>query len=860
MKRQVWLALVVAFFVVLARGTSPEEVFLNPPREASVGVWWHWMGGQVTEEGIRKELAWFKRMGIGYATIFGMADSTSPWARRIGNVPTGGLHPYSDAWWKLVKFACAEGSRLGIDIGLHNCPGYTSTGGKWIPSRLAMRELVFDVTNAEAQVSLKPNAQFPVYDEDAKCVRFPPQPARRTDIAEIGVAHGVRVAHIPMGSFIQPADWDSFGLECDKMSPEAVAFHLDHVIAEWKRHLGDDLPAAGLKHILLDSYEAGVPTWTPKMREEFTQRRGYDPLEFLPILGGYTNLYTAAEIKRFTVDFDRTRKDLYRDVLFKVMSEKLHAEGLEFSCEPYWGPFEPAEVAPCIDRLMCEFWNGGRKGAGVAAVSRAWTEFSAPGGGRHNIIEAEAFTGAPQHGNCIWNETPGTLKASTDDAYLGFVNRFMLHTCPLQPWADDVRPGVTMGQWGTHFGRTQTWAESGKCWFDYCRRCQALLQWGRPSKDRLDVPLAQLARRDRDRTVFFLVNKASTNVVLSLCGKWYDPVTGGIGVPPNVLVPGQSGFYEVGRQRQQPSYETVSPIVGFAPELGDWTKSSDPTVRYFSGTKTYNARFDLPVGATSCDRFALDFGDGLDQILEVKVNGVAIGTVWCAPWRVGIPSDALRPTGNALEVSVTNPWMNRLIGDEQEPADCEFVASEGYGKMLGCYPDWFAAGMAKRPSRNRHCFVTWNYFTKDSPLLSAGLVGPVRLMKEGSVSPGACSGRKTVELPPYLEEDFDAVCRRAKAENKLLLVSLGREICGRCQKFYGFVKNGEVEIDPAKCVFVRLDVDNMEHREYFFSTFEPEDRHLPYVGVMNGDREAVGRVLSGGHNAAEYSSLLSVGE
>jgi len=716
---------------------TPEEVFCDPPHEAAVGVWWHWMGGQVSEDGVRKDLAWFKRMGIGYATIFGMADSTSPWARRIGNVPTG-IHPYSDAWWRLVKVACSEGRRLGIDIGLHNCPGYTSTGGKWITPSLGMRELVFDVTNAVEQVSQTPTARFPVYDEDAKCIRRPPLPARQTDVVEIGVARGVRVAHIPMGAFVQPTDWDSFGLECDKMSSEAVAFHMDHVIAEFKRHLGDDLPAAGLRHVLLDSYEAGEPTWTPKMREEFQARRGYDPLEFLPILGGYTNLYTAAEVKRFKADFDRTRKDLYRDVLFRIMSEKLHAEGLEFSCEPYWGPFEPEEVSPFIDRLMCEFWNGGHKGAGMRSVTHKWQGFAAPGGRKHNVIEAEAFTGDPRRDGCVWTETPATLKASTDDAFLSYVNRFMLHTNPLQPWGDEIRPGVTMGQWGTHFGRTQTWAECGKCWFDYCRRCQALLQWGRLSGARLNVPLSQLSRESGGRTIFFLVNRSPTNIVMNLCGKWYEPMTGRIGAPPHILAPRQSGFFERGEQAPLPPMMQVAELNGFEPRLGDWTLSSDPDVKYFSGTKTYRASFDLPRTADAAGRFAIDLGDGLDQVLCVRVNGRDVGTAWCAPWQVEIPHGILKTAGNQIEVAVTNPWMNRLIGDEQEPADCQFVKSSGYGKMLGCYPDWFAKGLANRPSRKRHCFVTWNYFTKDSPLQPAGLVGPVRLLAEQN---GAVQGR-----------------------------------------------------------------------------------------------------------------------
>ena len=105
---------------------------------------------------------------------------------------------------------------------------------------------------------------------------------------------------------------------------------------------------------------------------------------------------------------------------------------------------------------------------------------------------------------------------------------------------------------------------------------------------------------------------------------------------------------------------------------------------------------------------------------------------------------------------------------------------------------------------------------------------------------------KSVELPPYLTEDFNAACEKAKKEGRLVFVSIGREICGRCQK-----------IDEKKYVFIRLDIDNYEHREYFYSTFDPPDRKLPFVGVMDGDRTAVKEALSGGHTPEEYQKLMS---
>ena len=119
-----------------------------------------------------------------------------------------------------------------------------------------------------------------------------------------------------------------------------------------------------------------------------------------------------------------------------------------------------------------------------------------------------------------------------------------------------------------------------------------------------------------------------------------------------------------------------------------------------------------------------------------------------------------------------------------------------------------------------------------------------------------CAAKAQVALPPYLTEDFNAACEKAKKEGKLVFVSLGREICGRCQKFYGFVRDGQVTIDPKKYVFIRLDVDNYEHREYFYSTFEPPDRKLPFVGVMDGDRTMRKEALSGSRSPAEYQALM----
>ena len=106
------------------------------------------------------------------------------------------------------------------------------------------------------------------------------------------------------------------------------------------------------------------------------------------------------------------------------------------------------------------------------------------------------------------------------------------------------------------------------------------------------------------------------------------------------------------------------------------------------------------------------------------------GVGWYAPFRFDATS-ALKPGENSLGIAVTNTRANRLIGDEQEPADLEWgpersIGGAVAGRALVAYPDWFIKGQL-RPSQGRKAFFNWNYFTKDSPLLPAGLRGPVAL-------------------------------------------------------------------------------------------------------------------------------------
>ena len=154
-------------------------------------------------------------------------------------------------------------------------------------------------------------------------------------------------------------------------------------------------------------------------------------------------------------------------------------------------------------------------------------------------------------------------------------------------------------------------------------------------------------------------------------------------------------------------------------KLMSWTEHSDSGVRYFSGTATYRKAFTLSAAQLGKNAVvSLDLGT-VKNLAHVRLNGVNLGVLWKAPFRVDI-TRAARAGANNLEIEITNLWPNRLIGDEQLPDDREWQ-----GKHLKAWPQWLLDG--KPSPTGRFTFTTWRHWTKDSPLLESGLIGPVTL-------------------------------------------------------------------------------------------------------------------------------------
>ena len=119
------------------------HAFTSPPEATRPYVLWMWMGCNISKQGITRDLEAMKEAGIGGATIFSLADTLIPWAGVIGKSPTPEIVTWTEPWWEMVRHAASECRRLGLDLILHNCAGYESSGGTWITPELSMQEVIW---------------------------------------------------------------------------------------------------------------------------------------------------------------------------------------------------------------------------------------------------------------------------------------------------------------------------------------------------------------------------------------------------------------------------------------------------------------------------------------------------------------------------------------------------------------------------------------------------------------------------------------------------------------------------------------------------------------------------------------------
>jgi hypothetical protein len=121
---------------------SLERGFDNPPDSAKPRVWWHWMNGNITKDGIKKDLEWMKRTGIGGFQNFDAALATPQIVEKR-------LVYMTPEWKDAFRYTATLADQLGLEMAIAGSPGWSESGGPWVPPAQAMKKLVWSETPVE---------------------------------------------------------------------------------------------------------------------------------------------------------------------------------------------------------------------------------------------------------------------------------------------------------------------------------------------------------------------------------------------------------------------------------------------------------------------------------------------------------------------------------------------------------------------------------------------------------------------------------------------------------------------------------------------------------------------------------------
>jgi len=532
--------LIIAVTISLVQcstGDSLKDEFYDPPGSSYPGVYWYFMDGNLSREGMTKDLESMKEVGINNLVFLEVG---------IG-VPRGPVDFMSEEWQELFVHAVREAESLGIRILLGAGPGWCGSGGPWVKPEESMKHLVFSETrisgNKEINIELpipeqrstiwhnmkdpyyedfavyaipasaipviedinekalyerdpyssKPNVKpylpsLAEYDESGGSVVLNQEDI--IDVSKYLQADGYLVWDAPEGDWTiirmgirvtgastRPSPEPVIGLEVNKMSKEYFENHLKNYTDVLLEKTAPRKEGVGWTGFHMDSWESGAQNWTDDIVDEFKERRGYDPE---PYFLAYTGrVIESIEItERFLWDLRQTCKELLLENHAEFGKSYAHENGLELTIEPYdMNPAGDLDLGVIADVIMAEFWSE-RFGFHTSYAVLEATSISHITG--QPVVGAEVFTANSRE---AFQQYPWSMKDQSDWALALGVNRFVFHTFAHKPLNDSLRPGMTMGSIGIHWDRGQTFWPMVGAYHKYISRCSHMMQQGQSVTD-----------------------------------------------------------------------------------------------------------------------------------------------------------------------------------------------------------------------------------------------------------------------------------------------------------------------------------------------------------------------------------------
>ena len=539
------LALVAAIALGATAESLDGEMFKNPPDSARPWVYWYFMDGNTTREGMKADLEAMKDAGIGGVLILEVSG---------GRVPRGPVEFLSPKWLELFGYAIAEADRLGIEVAVGTGPGWCGAGGKSVTPDDAMQHTVASETAVTGPCDFssvlpvpKPRTPFfgmgtltpelkekwESYYRDVAVLAFPEPDgkARLPDADEKAIYQrapfsskpGVKPYLTPSHTVVAPEKCVDPAKVVDLTAKMDASGRLNWRVPEgrWtimrvgRRLTGQTTrpapkPGLGLETSKFDrgSIERHLKDYADKILAAAGPRRPgrglttlhFDSWEMSAQNGsaeffkeferrrGYSPIpYIPAINGRIVKSTDVTERFLFD---WRQTAQELVIENHLMPIREYAHSkglvmsSEPYDMNPC-----CDITSG-------AVADVPMCEFWSKGMGfdaTYSCLESVSIAhtmGRPVVGaeaftasGEYWKQYPGSMKAQGDWALCFGINCFKFHTYQHQPSMTD-KPGMTMcGYYGVNWHRNQTWWPMVDSYHRYLTRCQMMLRQGRPVAD-----------------------------------------------------------------------------------------------------------------------------------------------------------------------------------------------------------------------------------------------------------------------------------------------------------------------------------------------------------------------------------------
>lgn len=515
-----------------------KENFKNPNAKYGVNCWWWWLNGNVTKAAITKDLEAMKARNFQGAMIFDAGGHNQRGNKNIPAGPLFGSDDWNKLFIYALDKAKRLGLTVGFNIqsgwnlgGPRVTPEYTAkqltysdlkiSGNKRISLKLELprsrRGFYRDIAILGIPIPAKNKTSEIISDLDLKLgyhelggsapdTRFlldnisrnkkqmkgkTSYIIKKEDVldlsshmdsdgilrwdAPVGEWQIIRLGYTCTASRVSTASGNWQGSVLDYMSKEAFDFYWNDVVepifAAAGHHVGTTL-----KFMETDSWECGGMNWTDNFPEEFKNYRGYDILNYLPIVAGYVidDLNTS---NAFLADFRKTLGDLVAFNHYARFQEYAHKYKMGIQPEsagPHAGPMDGIKNYGFSDIVMSEFWSPSPHRP--LPHNRFFLKQASSAAHIYGkkIIGAESFTTIGPHWNDeLWHDQ----KSAFDHEICAGLNRVYFQSFTCSP-PEMGLPGQEYFA-GTHVNPQVTWWDQSGSFIDYMHRTQLIVQNGK---------------------------------------------------------------------------------------------------------------------------------------------------------------------------------------------------------------------------------------------------------------------------------------------------------------------------------------------------------------------------------------------